>query len=100
MGVSVDQVAAQQIGQDTPLPSLELSLEERSTISWSAPTVPLPMESNPQTVFVRLFGDGSTPAERLARRTQSQSLLDSVVDEIAGLRAGIPTTTASGSSAT
>ena len=89
MGVSVDQIAAAAIGQDTPLPSLEISLEERSTISWSAPTVPLPMENNPQTVFTRLFGDGSTPAERTARRAQSQSLLDSVTEEIAALRADI-----------
>ncbi len=89
MGISVDQVAALHIGQETPLPSLELSLEERSTISWRAPTVPLPMESNPQTVFVRLFGDGSTAAERSARRLQSQSLLDSVLEEVASLRGGI-----------
>jgi hypothetical protein len=90
MGVSLDQVAAAQIGQDTPLPSLEVSLEELSTISWSAPTTPLPMENNPQTVFTRLFGDGSTPEERLARRVQSQSLLDSVVGEVAGLQATLP----------
>jgi hypothetical protein len=90
MGVSLDQVAAAHIGQDTPLPSLEVSLEERSTISWSAPTVPLPMENNPQTIFGRLFGDGATPDERAARRIQSRSLLDSVVDEIAGLGAGLP----------
>jgi hypothetical protein len=90
MGISVDQVAAQHIGQDTPFPSLELWLEERSTISWRAPTVPLPMENNPQTVFVRLFGDGSTSEERLSRREQSQSLLDSVLDEAAALRGILP----------
>jgi hypothetical protein len=89
MGESLDQLAAQHIGQDTPLPSLEVSLEERSTISWRAPTVPLPMENNPQMVFVRLFGDGGTPAERAARRAESQSLLDSVVEEVASLRGGI-----------
>lgn len=90
MGISVDQVAASRIGQDTPLPSLELSLEELSTISWSAPTVPLPMENNPQNVFTRLFGDGSTPEERVALRAQSRSLLDSVVDEVARLQAALP----------
>jgi hypothetical protein len=90
MGVSLDQVAAAQIGQDTPLPSLEVSLEERSTISWRAPTAPLPMENNPQTVFTRLFGDGATPAERIARRAQSGSLIDSVMDELAALDAGLP----------
>lgn len=90
MGISVDQVAASHFGQDTPLPSLEVSLEELSTISWSAPTAPLPMENNPQTVFTRLFGDGSTPEERSARRTQAQSLLDSVTAEIASLQARLP----------
>ncbi len=90
MGVSADQVAARHIGQQTPLPSLEVSLEERSTISWSAPTVPLPMESNPQTLFTRLFGDGSTPQQRDTRRSMSRSLLDSIVEEIAMLNVGLP----------
>lgn len=90
MGISLDQVAAAHIGQETPLPSLEVSLEERSTISWSAPTVPLPMQNNPQTIFTRLFGDGATPEERVARRTQARSLLDSVVEEIASLDAALP----------
>jgi hypothetical protein len=90
MGISLDQVAARAIGQDTPLPSLEVSLEERSTISWSAPTTPLPMENNPQTIFTRLFGDGTTDAERVARRAQSQSLLDSVIDEVARLDNRLP----------
>jgi hypothetical protein len=90
MGISLDQVAARAIGQDTPLPSLEVSLEERSTISWSTPTTPLPMENNPQTIFTRLFGDGSTDAERAARRAQSQSLLDSVIDEVARLDDRLP----------
>jgi hypothetical protein len=89
-GVTADQIAAEHIGQDTPLPSLELSLEELSTISWSGPTTPLPMENNPQTVFTRLFGDGSTPEERVARRQQSQSLLDSVTEEIASLDVRLP----------
>ncbi|MGD8808905.1 MAG: DUF1552 domain-containing protein [Gammaproteobacteria bacterium] len=90
MGISADQIAAAGIGQDTPLPSLEVSLEERSTIAWSAPTLPLPMENNPQTVFTRLFGDGGTPGERAARRSRSQSLLDSVTEEIAALRTDLP----------
>ena len=64
---SLDQVAAQHIGQDTPLPSLELSLDEGSSISYRTPTTPLPMELNPQVVFERLFGDGSNAAEREAR---------------------------------
>ena len=71
LGVSVDQVAAKHIGQDTPLPSLELSIEEavlaceasfscayRNSISWKSPTDPLPMQNNPRLVFEKLFGDG------------------------------------------
>jgi hypothetical protein len=99
LGVSVDQVAAKHIGQETPLPSLELSIEEavlaceaafscayRNSISWKSPGDPLPMQNNPRLVFEKLFGDGSTPAERRARRRESQSLLDSVVDQVASLQ--------------
>lgn len=103
LGTSVDQVAAGHFGQDTPLPSLELSIEEgglsggsglsgayRNTIAWRTPTAPLPMENNPQVVFERLFGDGSTPEQRSNRRGQAQSLLDSVVDDIGALRRTLP----------
>jgi hypothetical protein len=98
LGTTVDQVAATVIGQDTPLPSLELMINEgslscgdglscayRNTISWQSPTSPLPMENNPQVIFERLFGDGSTDAERRMRRQQSLSLLDAVGDQIAAL---------------
>ena len=77
-GVTIDQIAAQKIGQETPLPSLELATEDYSglvgscdvgfscaymnTISWRTPTTPLPMEINPRVVFDRLFGDGATAA--------------------------------------
>jgi hypothetical protein len=77
LGVTMDQIAAQHVGQDTPLPSLELTIEGpslncgdglscsyRDTISWAGEHAPLPMENNPQVVFERLFGDGSTPEER------------------------------------
>jgi hypothetical protein len=87
---SLDQVAARHIGQDTPLPSLELSLDERSSISYLTPTTPLPMENNPQIVFERLFGDGSTPEERAARQRQATSLLDSVIGEVATLKRSLP----------
>jgi len=103
LGVTLDQVAARQIGQDTPLPSIELMLEEtslncgeglscayRDTISWQGPTSPLPMQNNPQVVFERLFGDGNTDAERRARRSQSLSLLDSVLGEVSSLQAKLP----------
>ena len=81
-GTTVDQIAATHIGQDTPLPSLELATEDMTgligacdvgfsctytnTISWRTPTSPLPMEINPRVVFDRLFGDGSNAAERYA----------------------------------
>jgi hypothetical protein len=103
VGVSVDQAIAAKVGQDTPLPSMELSIEEstlssdagfsgayRNTIAWKSPTVPLPMENSPQVVFERLFGDGSTDAQRKGRRQQSISLLDSVMNEVAGLQKELP----------
>jgi hypothetical protein len=103
VGATIDQIAARQIGQETPLPSLELSIEDvalscgsgyacaySNTISWKDATTPLPMENNPQVVFEKLFGDGSTDAERLARKQQSRSLLDSVMDQVASLRRELP----------
>jgi hypothetical protein len=100
LGVSMDQVAAKAIGQDTPLPSLELSIEEgnvsngayRNTISWQSDVSPLPMYNNPQVVFERMFGEGGTPEERLARRSQASSLLDSVSEDIASLQRDLPGT--------
>lgn len=103
LGKTMDQIVAQYIGQDTPLPSLELAIEDgglncgvglscayRNTISWQTETSPLPMENNPQIIFERLFGDGSTVAERQARRVQSRSLLDSVIEEIHYLDRELP----------
>jgi hypothetical protein len=103
LGVTMDQVAAREIGQDTPLPSIELAIEGtslncgdglscsyRDTIAWQGPTAPLPMQNNPQVVFEKLFGDGSTMAERADRRRQSLSLLDSVHEEAAALQARLP----------
>ncbi len=83
---SFDQYVAQHIGQDTPMPSLELSLDDSSSISYRTPDTPLPMEQNPQIVFERLFGDGSTAEERAARMELKQSLLDAVVDDVAKLQ--------------
>jgi hypothetical protein len=67
LGETVDQVAARAIGQDTPLPSIELTVEAgglaspfRNTLSWRTATTPLPMEHNPQVIFEKLFGDGAT----------------------------------------
>jgi hypothetical protein len=103
LGMSADQVAAQYIGQDTPLPSLELSIEEavlnceasfscayRNSISWKSATQPLPMYDNPRLVFEKLFGVGATDAERRARRSESRSLLDSVMGQVAGLQKDLP----------
>src|SRR4029079_11836192 len=102
LGVTMDQFAAQHIGQETPLPSIELTIEDaslscgdlscayRDTISWQGPTSPLPMQNNPQVVFERLFGDGATDAERRARRQQSVSLLDSVLGEASALQRRLP----------
>jgi hypothetical protein len=87
---SLDQVAAAHIGQDTPLPSLELSLDDGSSISYRTPTTPLPMEQNPQVVFERLFGDGSTAQERSARQQLKASLLDSVSGDVAALQRTLP----------
>jgi hypothetical protein len=103
VGTTIDQIAAQHMGQDTPLPSLELSIEEvalscgsgyacaySNTISWKTPTTPLPMENNPQVVFEKLFGDGSNNADRQARKQQSRSLLDSVMEQVASLQRDLP----------
>jgi Protein of unknown function (DUF1552) len=103
VGTSIDQIVAERLGQDTPLPSLEVAIEENglncgagygcaytNTISWKTPTVPLPMEHNPQVLFEKLFGEGSTADERLARKQQSRSLLDSVTTEIASLNKELP----------
>jgi hypothetical protein len=87
---SLDQLVAQHIGQDTPMPSLELSLDDGSSISYRTPTTPLPMEQNPQVVFERLFGDGSTAEERAARMELKASLLDSVTGDIAALQRSLP----------
>ena len=87
---SADQLAAQHIGQETPLPSLELALEAGSSISYLTPQTPLPMETNPRIVFERMLGDGSTPEERAARQRQLSSLLDSVTGQVASLQRGLP----------
>lgn len=87
---SADQLAARHIGQETPLPSLELALEAGSSIAYSTPQTPLPMEVNPRVVFERLFGDGSTPEERAARQRQLSSLLDAVTGEAAALQRALP----------
>jgi hypothetical protein len=99
-GVSADQIAAQVLGKDTVLPSLELSIDLSvlagmcdsayscvylNTLSWSTPTTPLPTENNPRVVFERLFGLGGTNAQRAAQARQDRSILDFVGADFARL---------------
>ena len=98
--ITIDQMLAERIGQDTPLPSMELAIEDvalscaggfgcsfLNTISWRNGTTPLPMENSPQVVFERLFGDGTNSALRLARKQEDRSILDSVVGKVGSLQA-------------
>ncbi|MBM40771.1 MAG: hypothetical protein CL483_02455 [Acidobacteria bacterium] len=102
-GTSMDQIAAAQIGQDTQLTSLELSLDPNeligaceagwscayaNTLSWRNPTTPLPMENQPRAVFERLFGDtdDTSTNARLARIREDRSILDSLVHEVGSFR--------------
>ncbi|MDR0781097.1 MAG: DUF1552 domain-containing protein [Pseudomonadales bacterium] len=84
-GVTADQLAARHIGQDTPLPSLELCGEPGGAVSYRTPQQPLPMEGNPRRVFYTMFGQGDTYDERIAILQQSNSLLDYVKDATASL---------------
>jgi hypothetical protein len=99
-GVSADQLAAQALGKDTVLPSLELSIDLSvlagmcdsayscvylNTLSWSTPTTPLPTENNPRVVFERLFGNGGTNEQRTAQARQDRSILDFVGADFARL---------------
>jgi hypothetical protein len=104
-GVTIDQIAAEKIGQDTLLPSLELAIEDYSglvgscdvgfsctymnTISWRTPTAPMPMEINPRVVFDRMFGDGATAEERRRRIETQRSILDAVTDQVRRLQGGL-----------
>jgi hypothetical protein len=101
LGTTVDQIAAQQIGRETQLPSLEMSMDLMSVVgqcdngyacvyqnnlSWSSPTTPLPAEAHPRLVFETLFGEGGSVAERRAALKKRASLLDSVTEEFARLK--------------
>jgi hypothetical protein len=104
-GTTIDQLISRRIGQDTPLPSLELAIEDNSnmvgicdgtssctyldTLSWSSPTTPLPMQINPRVVFERMFGSGGTPEERAARARTDLSLLDAVLTSANKLKADL-----------
>src|SRR5512147_459715 len=101
-GVTADQIAAQAIGQDTILPSMELATEDHSgligscdrdygciymnTLSWRTPTTPQPMEINPRKVFERMFGEGGSATQRLARIREDRSILDAITREASSLQ--------------
>jgi Protein of unknown function (DUF1552) len=100
-GITIDQIAAKHIGQDTPLPSLEVGTEERGgegscdrnygcsygkTISFRDPSTPLPMEHNPRKLFQQLFGQGDTADERVAMLRENRSLLDLVSRDASELK--------------
>ena len=104
LGITMDQVAAQRIGRDTPIPSLELGTDliaqvgncdngfacvYQNNLSWSSSTTPLPMEADPRILFERLFGDGGAPDARRAERRRNASILDYVRDEMARLQRGL-----------
>ncbi|MDC1527908.1 DUF1552 domain-containing protein [Gammaproteobacteria bacterium] len=101
LGVTLDQVIAQEFGNDTILPSIQLGVEDAgnygncnwgyscaytNSMSWISPTQPLPTEINPHVAFERLFGSGATPEERQLGRIRKASILDSVANEIPTLR--------------
>jgi len=101
LGTTVDQIAAQQVGQQTLLPSLELAMDLLQTVgqcdngyacvyqnnlSWSSPTTPLPAEAHPRIVFERLFGEGGSAADRRAALRRRASLLDWVREDTARLQ--------------
>jgi len=84
-GITVDQIAARYLGQDTPLPSMELCGEPGGMISFRTPEQPLPMEANPRKVFYSMFGQGQTNQERHAILNTTSSLLDYVKESTASL---------------
>ncbi len=101
VGTSLDQLYVQRYGQDTPIPSLQLCIENvdqaggcaygyacvyTDTISWASPTQPLPMVRDPRVAFEQLFGVGATPDERAALRRTDRSILDWFMAEVASLK--------------
>ena len=87
-GVTADQFAARHIGQETRIPSLELTTSQRGAqLAWRTPTQSLPQEGNPRNVFYRLFGQGDNEAERAAIVKETGSILDRVMEQAVGLQA-------------
>jgi len=88
-GVTADQFAARHIGQDTRLPSLELTTTGSARMSWRTPTQSLPQEGNPRAVFQKLFGQGDTDKERATILVETGSILDRVKAQAARLQASL-----------
>jgi hypothetical protein len=101
VGTSLDQLFAQRFGQDTPIPSMQLCIENinqsggcaygytcvyTDSISWKSPTEPLPVIRDPRVAFEQLFGAGGTVKERAARRQANRSILDWITDRVAQLQ--------------
>src|SRR3954469_21886435 len=104
VGTSLDQMYAQRFGQDTPIPSMQLCIENvdqaggcaygyacvyTDTISWASPKEPLPMIRDPRAAFDQLFGVGATPAQRSANRRTDRSILDWVTAEVGRIASGL-----------
>ena len=104
VGTTADQIAAREIGQTTPLASLEIALDATeilghcdvgyscaymNNISWRSPTTPNPAERNPRAVFERLFGDGDSTAERVREMQMDRSLLDSITEKVGDLKGAL-----------
>ncbi len=101
VGTSMDQLYAKKFGSETPIPSMQLTIEPvdqsggcaygyacvyTDTVSWASPTEPLPMIRDPRMVFEQLFGSGGTPEQRAARRATDRSILDMLAQQMADLR--------------
>src|SRR3954463_16438996 len=106
-GTSFDQIFAQQVGEDTPIPSMQLCIENvdqaggcfygyscayTDSISWASPSEPLPMIRDPRAVFDQLFGVGAPPAARAIRRRRDRSILDWVTESVGQLKTTIGAT--------
>jgi hypothetical protein len=105
-GISIDQIYAQKVGGETPIPSMQLCIENvdqaggcfygyscayTDSISWASASEPLPMVRDPRAVFDQLFGIGATPESRAARRRRDQSILDWVATSVGDLKASLGT---------
>ena len=100
-GTSLDQMYAHKFGQESPIPSIQLTIEQvdqaggcahgyscvyTDTISWGSPTEPLPMIRDPRAAFDQLFGVGATDQERALNRRNSKSILDAITQQLQTLR--------------